>query len=130
MKSFLRSIRVRLTLLYSGVLFLVAAVLVASLYLGLSLSLRDEPVSQSVVVERVPVNDGSRTEERTLVDAQAFEQQVNARTLRNLRTFSLGALAALFVASLAVGWVIAGRVLAPIAPDRARRPRRRAQAAR
>ena len=114
MKSFLRSIRVRLTLLYSGVLFLVAAVLVASLYLGLSLSLRDEPVSQTVVVEQVPVNDGSRTERRTLVDAQAFEHQVNERTLRNLRTFSLGALAALFVASLAVGWVIAGRVLAPI----------------
>ena len=115
MRSFLRSIRVRLTLLYSGVLFLVAAVLVASLYLGLSLSLRDEPVSQSVVVERVPVNDGSRTEERTLVDAQAFEHQVNARTLRNLRRFSIGALGALFLASLAVGWVIAGRVLAPIA---------------
>ena len=92
MRSFLRSIRVRLTLLYSGVLFLVAAVLVASLYLGLSLSLRDEPVSQSVVVERVPVNDGSRTEERTLVDARAFEHQVNERTLRNLRRFSLGAL--------------------------------------
>ena len=115
MKSFLRSIRVRLTLLYSGVLFLVAAVLVASLYLGVSLSLRDEPVSQTVVVEQVPVNDGSRTERRTLVYAQAFEHQVNQRTLRNLRAFSLGALAALFVASLAVGWVIAGRVLAPIA---------------
>jgi signal transduction histidine kinase len=114
-RGFLRSIRVRLTLLYSGVLFLVAAVLVASLYLGLALSLRDEPVSQSVVVERVPVNDGSRTELRTLVPAGAFEDQVNKRTLRNLRTFSLGALAALFVASLAVGWVIAGRVLAPIA---------------
>jgi signal transduction histidine kinase len=114
-RSFLRSIRVRLTLLYSGVLFLVAAVLVASLYLGLALSLRDEPVSQSIVVEQVPVNDGSRTERRTLVDAEAFEHQVNARTLRNLRTFSLGALAALFAASLAVGWVIAGRVLAPIA---------------
>ncbi len=115
MKAFLRSIRVRLTLLYSGVLFLVAAVLVASLYFGLSLSLRDEPVSQSIVVEQVPVNDGPQTEERTFVDAQAFEQQVNERTLRNLRTFSLGALGALFVASLAVGWVIAGRVLAPIA---------------
>ncbi|MEO5576593.1 MAG: HAMP domain-containing sensor histidine kinase [Gaiellaceae bacterium] len=115
MRAFLRSIRVRLTLLYSGVLFVVAAALVASLYLGLSLSLRNEPVSQSVVVERVPVNDGSQTEERTFVDVQAFEQQVNERTLRNLRNFSLGALGALFVASLAVGWVIAGRVLAPIA---------------
>ena len=115
MSQFMRSIRVRLTLLYSGVLFLVAALLVASLYFGLSLSLRDEPVSQTVFVEQVPVNDGSELEERTLVDAQAFEQQVNERTLRNLRNFSLGALGALFVASLAVGWVIAGRVLAPIA---------------
>ena len=115
MRAFFRSIRVRLTLLYSGVLFGVAAILVASLYFGLSLSLRDEPVSQAVIVEQVPVNDGSQTEERAYVDAKAFEHQVNQRTLRNLRRFSLGALGALFVASLAVGWVIAGRVLAPIA---------------
>ena len=79
MSQFMRSIRVRLTLLYSGVLFLVAALLVAGLYFGLSLSLRDEPVSQTVFVEQVPVNDGSELEERTLVDAKAFEQQVNER---------------------------------------------------
>ena len=115
MSAFMRSIRVRLTLLYSGVLFVVAALLVAGLYFGLSLSLRNEPVSQAVIVERVPVNDGSQTEERTFVDAQAFEHQVNERTLRNLRTFSLAALGLLFVASILVGWVIAGRVLAPIA---------------
>ncbi len=116
MSAFMRSIRVRLTLLYSGVLFAVAALLVAGLYVGLSLSLRDEPVSQgAAIVATVPVNDGSDVEERTFVDAQEFEHQVNERTLRNLRTFSLAALAALFAASLAVGWVIAGRVLAPIA---------------
>jgi signal transduction histidine kinase len=112
--AFLRSIRVRLTLLYSGVLFVVAGLMIAGLYLGLSLSLRDEPVSQAVIVETVPVNDGGALEERTLVDARAFEREVNERTLRNLRVFSLGALAVLFVASLAVGWAIAGRVLAPI----------------
>jgi signal transduction histidine kinase len=113
--AFMRSIRVRLTLLYSGVLFVVAALLVLGLYLGLSLSLRDEPVSQAVFVESVPVNDGSRLEERTLIDVRAFEQEVNERTLHNLRVFSLAALGFLFVASLAVGWMIAGRVLAPIA---------------
>ena len=115
MRAFLSSIRVRLTLLYSGVLFGVAAILVAGLYFGLALSLRNEPVSQAVIVEQVPVNDGSQTEAQTFVPAKAFEHQVNQRTLRNLRTYSIGALAALFVASLAVGWVIAGRVLAPIA---------------
>jgi signal transduction histidine kinase len=114
-REFTRSIRFRLTLLYSGVLFLVAALLVAGLYFGLSLSLRDEPVSQAAIREQVQVNDGSATEERTFVDAQSFEQLVNERTLHNLRTFSLVSLAALFFASLAVGWVIAGRVLAPIA---------------
>jgi signal transduction histidine kinase len=111
----MRSIRVRLTLLYSGVLFVVAALLVAGLYFGLSLSLRDEPVSQAAFVETVPVNDGSALEEVTRVDARAFEQEVNERTLHNLRVFSLAALGVLFVTSLAVGWVIAGRVLAPIA---------------
>jgi len=104
-RAFFRSIRVRLTLLYSGVLFGVAAILVASLYFGLSLSLRDEPVSQAVIVEQVPVNDGSQTEERAYVDAKAFEHQVNQRTLRNLRRFSLGALGALFVASWRIRWI-------------------------
>nr|MBA2384644.1 HAMP domain-containing protein [Actinomycetota bacterium] len=115
MKEFLRSIRVRLTLLYSGVLFAVAALVVGSLYLGLSLSLRDEPLTQAAIRAQVPVNDGGRTEERTFVEARAFERQVNERTLDNLRRFSLAALGGLFVASLAVAWVIAGRVLAPIA---------------
>ena len=91
-KEFLRSIRVRLTLLYSGVLFAVAALVIASLYLGLSLSLRDEPLSQAAIRAQVPVNDGSRTEERTFVEARSFERQVNARTLHNLRRFSLAAL--------------------------------------
>ena len=91
-KEFLRSIRVRLTLLYSGVLFAVAALVIASLYLGLSLSLRDEPLSQAAIRAQVPVNDGSRTEERTFVEARSFERQVNERTLHNLRRFSLAAL--------------------------------------
>jgi signal transduction histidine kinase len=90
-----RSIRFRLTLLYSSLLFALAALLVGSLYLGLSLSLRDRP--------------GPQTEARALL-----EQQINAHTLDSLRNFSLGALGALFVASLGVGWLISGRVLAPI----------------
>ena len=69
MREFPRSIRFRLTLLYSGVLFAVAALVVAGLYLGLSLSLRDEPLSQAAIREQVPVNDGSGTEERTFVEA-------------------------------------------------------------
>ena len=111
----LRSVRARLTILYSSLLFALAALVVGGLYLSLSLSLRDEPLSQGAVIEaRVPVNDGGTEVRRTFVEAAAFERQVNEHTLRNLRRFSVGALGGLFVLSLVVGWVIAGRVLAPI----------------
>ena len=43
-----RSIRFRYTLLYSAVLFGLAAVVVAAIYLVLVMSLRDEPVSPTV----------------------------------------------------------------------------------
>ncbi len=111
-----RSARVRLTVLYSTLLFALAALVVGGLYLGLSLSLRDEPLSQGAAIRAtVPVNDGGDQVERTFVEAAAFERQVNEHTLRNLRRFSIGALLGLFGISLALGWVIAGRVLAPIA---------------
>jgi len=102
----MRSIRFRMTLLYSSVLFALAALLVGSLYLGLSLSLRNEPLSREQAAQVFPGEP--------FADRRSFERTVNERTLRNLRTFSVGALGALFVASLGVGWVIAGRVLAPI----------------
>jgi len=111
-----RSARARLTILYSTLLFALAALVVGGLYLSLSLSLRDEPLSQGAAIRAmVPVNDGGEEIERTFVEAAAFERQVNEHTLRNLRRFSIGALTGLFLCSLAVGWVIAGRVLAPIA---------------
>jgi signal transduction histidine kinase len=103
-----------MTVLYSSVLFALAALLVGALYLGLSYSLRAEPVSsRDAVVEIVP-GDGSGIEAGVFVDSRAFEREVNAHTLENLRNFSFGALGVLFVASLAVGWVIAGRALSPI----------------
>ncbi len=111
----LRSARARLTFLYSTLLFALAALVVGGLYLGLSMTLRNEPISQGAVIQAtVPVNDSGTEVERTFVEAAAFERQVNEHTLQNLRRFSIGALLGLFVISLAVGWVIAGRVLAPI----------------
>jgi signal transduction histidine kinase len=45
---------------------------------------------------------------------QLFEKEVNTRALEQLRTFTFGALGVLFVASLGVGWYVAGVVLRPI----------------
>jgi signal transduction histidine kinase len=109
-----RSLRFRMALLYSSVLFSLAALIVGAVYLGLSLSLRGEPLSKQTAVIEVVAGNGRIQEGRTFIDSRAFEQKVNKHALENLRTYSFGALGTLFVASLAVGWVIAGRALRPI----------------
>ncbi len=113
--AWMRSVRFRFTLLYSTVLFALAALLVASLYLGLSLSLRDDPVSRDATFVRVlELGDGGLRTRDVPLDPRSFERRVNEHALASLRNFSFGALGALFVASLGVGWVLAGRVLSPI----------------
>jgi signal transduction histidine kinase len=106
-----RSIRVRYTLLYSAVLFGLAALVVVTLYVILSTSLAGEPVTSAgrgTICNRVT---GACI---TFIDAKQIEQIINTETLAKVRDFSLKALGVMFVASLGVGWVIAGRVLAPI----------------
>jgi signal transduction histidine kinase len=108
------SVRLRLTILYSTLLFLLAGLLVGSLYLGLSLTLRDEPISRAEVREVFVENGLSLPRAAAALEQRELERRVNAHTLANLRNFSFGALGVLFVASLGVGWIISGRVLAPI----------------
>jgi signal transduction histidine kinase len=103
-----RSIRFRYTLLYSAVLFGLAAVVVAAIYLVLLMALRHEPVSAG---RGLYCKYGQCIR---LLSLSEFEQLINTRTLRELRNYSFGALGVLFVASLGVGWVVAGRVLRPI----------------
>jgi signal transduction histidine kinase len=103
-----RSIRFRYTLLYSGVLFGLAAVVVAAIYLVLLMALRNQPVSAG----RGPYCRFGECV--TFLTLNEFERLVNSRTLKELRNYSFGALGVLFVASLGVGWVVAGRVLRPI----------------
>jgi signal transduction histidine kinase len=103
-----RSIRFRYTLLYSAVLFGLAAVVLAAIYLVLLMALQATPVSA-----------GRRTfcphgECITLITFREAERLINTQTLNKLRFYFIGGLGTLFVASLGVGWVIAGRVLAPI----------------
>jgi heavy metal sensor kinase len=109
--EWMRSIRFRYTLLYSGVLFGLAALVIGAIYLILWISLR-EPMAifNGRVVDRFTGQSFSVD----IVTAREFERLVHQQTLDRLRTFSFEALIVLFFASLVVGWVVAGRVLAPI----------------
>jgi heavy metal sensor kinase len=109
--EWMRSIRFRYTLLYSGVLFGLAALVIGAIYLILWISLR-EPMS--IINGTVVDHFTGRTVPVDIVTAREFERLVHQQTLDRLRTFSFEALIVLFFASLVVGWIIAGRVLAPI----------------
>jgi signal transduction histidine kinase len=114
--DWMRSIRIRYAVMYSAVLFGLAALLIGGLYLGLSMKLRSTPVDPQIsfpVQVRMP--DGQITQVRVdAYGASEFRAKINANTLEQLRDFSFVALGVLFVASLGIGWVIAGQVLAPI----------------
>jgi signal transduction histidine kinase len=108
--EWMRSIRFRYTLLYSAVLFGLAAVVLAAIYVVLLMALQATPVSSSKGVW-CPRFGGPCY---NLITFREAERLVNAEILGKLRFYMFGALGALFVASLGVGWVVAGRVLAPI----------------
>lgn len=112
--AFLRSIRFRLAVTYSLVVFGLAFLMIAGLNFALSQSLDEQPVSRQIEFRTFVDSLG-----RTLTIAEAtpmvdFEQAVNHRALEDLRRFSLWALTSLFPLSIGAGWVIADRALRPI----------------
>lgn len=111
------SIRFRLTALYSLVLFGLAATLVGGIYLALAARLDDESMARKstpAVIDQVLPNGQVVRQRVEVTELESFEAGVNRRALQLLRTYSFSALGVLFVSSLGVGWLIAGRVLAPI----------------
>lgn len=114
--TWMGSIRFRLTVLYSVVLFGLAAIVVGGIYWGLSNSLDNEPVSRDYTLYQLfPTPRGLIvTESDVRSTLQDVESLANERALETLRTYAFGALGALFVGSLAVGWFVSGRALRPI----------------
>lgn len=111
------SIRFRLTAMYSLFLFALAALVIGGIYVGLDHRLhQDGAVSRQFVVVREEPVPGGVVLSRETVSARykSVEQLANERALALLRTYSSAALGILFLASLGVGWLVAGRVLRPI----------------
>ena len=109
--GFMQTIRFRLTVLYSSMLFGVAALVLGGIYTAVAISTENrelqvkpvEKIVQGRVLGTVP-----------MVYLKEFENQVNLETMRTLRDYSLAALGGLFAASLGIGWVLSGRVLRPV----------------
>jgi signal transduction histidine kinase len=127
------TIRLRLAVLYGGVFMATGTLLLALLFLTVRSSTHGSVVSaQSAVAKLVephvhihltsPEGTVSVTPEKLEVE-RAHEQahqlgalavNVNNNDLHQLLLFSLFALAIMVAASMALGWVIAGRVLRPL----------------
>ena len=114
--SWMGSIRVRIALLYSTILFGLAVILVAVIYIGLAHSLADQPVTRSVR-EGFQLPNGAVVvgpPQEQIDEYLVIEKEANQRALNTLREFAFGSLLMLFIASIGVGWSVAGRVLRPI----------------
>jgi len=114
--SWVGSVRFRLTLIYSLLLFGLAAMMVGGMYAALARRLDDEPVSRTFVVQEPIITPQGIALQDETVQAQlrSLEHQVNQRVLDQVRDVAFLALGSLFIVSLAVGWFAAGIVVAPI----------------
>lgn len=114
--SWMGSIRFRLTMIYSLLLFGLAAMVIAGMYAVLARRLNDEPVSRTYVVQEPVVTPQgiALQDEQVQAEFQSFEHVVNQRVLDKVRDVAFLALGLLFVASLAVGWFASGVVVTPL----------------
>jgi signal transduction histidine kinase len=112
--AWMGSIRVRLTVLYSIVLFGLAALVVFGIYTGVSRSLDSQSVSQRPEYRGLFETPTGELIEGKVITPEEFERTVNTRALAKMREYSFTALGLLFIGSLGTGWIVAGRVLRPI----------------
>lgn len=106
--SWMGSIRFRLTIVSSTVIFGLAALVVGVIYFGLRHSLQNQRISALIV--QIPGGPVLIKPDQ----AQLIQAQVKAQTLDSLRLYSFTALLVLFFLSLVVGWFVSSRVLRPI----------------
>jgi signal transduction histidine kinase len=109
--SFVNSIRFRLTILYSTLLFALAGAALAITYVAVAQSTDPQPITE----QRAKLIENNRPVGYiTFAEISEIEAAVNYNTLQNLRNYSLVALGGLFIASLGIGWVLSGRALRPV----------------
>jgi signal transduction histidine kinase len=113
---FVRSIRFRLTVLYSVLLFVLAGGALLVTYIAVEYGTDPQAITKRYEAELVKRKaDGTEVPLGTMevASVQEIESEVNLRTLNAMRTYSGYAVGGLFVASLGIGWILSGRALRP-----------------
>ena len=113
-----RTVRVRLALTYSALLFGITSLILAGVYVALSRTLVAEPLDPVTVKRFVRAADGTISyragESFQAADLDSVQKAVNYATLQTVRDYSLTALVIMFGLSLLIGWWVAGRALRPV----------------
>ena len=113
-----RTIRVRLTLKYSALLFGITALILAGVYFALSRTIDAAPLDPVTVKRFTRSADGTINyrpgEQFQAADLASVERAVNYATLQALGNYSIIALVIMFGLSLAIGWWVAGSALRPV----------------
>ena len=111
------SIRFRLSALYSAVVFGLGGVILALLYIAVRWQLTRQTETRLVIRgQQVQLGQFRLIVDPRLEEAQVrtLESMFNQFVLDQLARYTLLAIGLLFLISLVVGWVIAGRALAPV----------------
>lgn len=112
-----QSIRVRLSVQYSAVVFGLGSALLGLVYLAIRRWLESQTMMGYIFTgQQVVLADGRLVimPEFREVEIRAIETVYNQVVLDRVARFTLVALVALFLLSIIVGWVMSGRVLRPV----------------
>ena len=112
MRRLTQSIRFRLTVLYSTLLFALAATALGVTYFAVERATDPKPVTEQY--RAAVIKHGVAVDTLEVAEVDQIESAVNFGTLQTLRNYSLFALVGLFVVSLGIGWVLSGRALRPV----------------
>lgn len=112
-----QSIRFRLSVQYSAVVFGLGGALLGLVYLAIRRWLQAQTMTRYVWAgRRVTLPNGREVILGPLreVEVRAIESIYNELVLNNVARFTLLAVVVLFLLSLIVGWIMSGRVLRPV----------------
>lgn len=111
-----QSIRFRLSVQYSALVFGLGGAILGLVYLAIRTGLRNETMTRYVVGGKAVEVDGGVVIIPQLLEQEylAIETVYNEIVLTEMARFTVFALIGLFLLSLVIGWIMSGRVLKPV----------------